>query len=320
MSDRRIWALLLLVALSGCIQIDLSPGRGGLQETIISGEGPDKVLLIDISGTLTTIAPDGLFPEPSLPARLKQELTKAAADDDIKALVLRINTPGGTVTSSDILYHELLEFKEKRQVPIIASIMDIGASGGYYVAMAADQIFAHPSTITGSIGVIMLTMNSQGLLEKVGIQPEAIVSGPKKSMGSPFRPMNEEERKIFQDVIDRLYARFLTVVEQGRPNLDKAQIRTLADGRIYTADLAKAEGLIDEIGYLDEAIERAQEHAQITDAKVVTYTRSKGIDHTIYSQFSSPRIGELGFPPMNTNILLNVVSGGPPQMMYMWLP
>jgi len=162
MSDRRIWALLLLVALSGCIQIDLSPGRGGLQETIISGEGPDKVLLIDISGTLTTIAPDGLFPEPSLPARLKQELTKAAADDDIKALVLRINTPGGTVTSSDILYHELLEFKEKRQVPIIASIMDIGASGGYYVAMAADQIFAHPSTITGSIGVIMLTMNRQG--------------------------------------------------------------------------------------------------------------------------------------------------------------
>ena len=130
-------------------------------------------------------------------------------------------------------------------MPIITSIMDIGASGGYYIAMASDYILAHPSTITGSIGVVMLTLNAEGLLEKVGIQPAAIVSGPKKSMGSPFRAMKDEERAIFQDVIDRLYARFLEVVGEGRPNLSAAKIRALADGRIYTADLAKAEGLID---------------------------------------------------------------------------
>lgn len=218
MRNRLSGALLLFFILGGCIHVDLFSGKGVLQETTISGEGSDKVLLIDISGTLTTSKDSGIFSEPSLPARLKEELTKAEKDDHIKAIVLRINTPGGTVTSSDILYHELQEFKEKRKVPIISSIMDMGTSGGYYVAMASDYIFAHPSTITGSIGVIMLTLNGQGLLEKIGIQPTAIVSGPKKSMGSPFRAMNDEERAIFQDVIDRLYARFLTVVEKAAPS------------------------------------------------------------------------------------------------------
>lgn len=320
MSNPIRLVLLLYLALSGCIHVDVFSDRGALQETTISGEGSDKVLLIDISGALTTSKDPGLFPEPSLPARLKEELAKAEEDDHIKAIVLRINTPGGTVTTSDILYHELQEFKQKRKVPIITSIMDLGTSGGYYVAMASDYIFAHPSTITGSIGVIMLTLNAQGLMEKVGIRPAAIVSGPKKSMGSPFRSMNEEEREIFQDAIDRLYARFLAVVEQGRPKLNTTQIRQLADGRIYTADIAKAEGLIDEIGYLDDAIERAKKSAKLTDAQVVTYTRSRrGTHQNIYSHFEPPTVGPLGFPQLNANNVLGAL-GGTPQMMYMWIP
>lgn len=321
MRNRLSGALLLFFILGGCIHVDLFSGKGVLQETTISGEGSDKVLLIDISGTLTTSKDSGIFSEPSLPARLKEELTKAEKDDHIKAIVLRINTPGGTVTSSDILYHELQEFKEKRKVPIISSIMDMGTSGGYYVAMASDYIFAHPSTITGSIGVIMLTLNGQGLLEKIGIQPTAIVSGPKKSMGSPFRAMNDEERAIFQDVIDRLYARFLTVVEKGRPKLAAAKIRQLADGRIYTADVAKTEGLIDEIGYLDDAIERAKKSAKLSEAQVVTYTRKSRETHqNIYSHFDPPTVGPLGFPQINASTMLGVLQGGTPQMMYMWIP
>lgn len=321
MRNRLSGAFLLFFILGGCIHVDLFSGKGVLQETTISGEGSDKVLLIDISGTLTTSKDSGIFSEPSLPARLKEELTKAEKDDHIKAIVLRINTPGGTVTSSDILYHELQEFKEKRKVPIISSIMDMGTSGGYYVAMASDYIFAHPSTITGSIGVIMLTLNGQGLLEKIGIQPTAIVSGPKKSMGSPFRAMNDEERAIFQDVIDRLYARFLTVVEKGRPKLAAAKIRQLADGRIYTADVAKTEGLIDEIGYLDDAIERAKKSAKLSEAQVVTYTRSSRETHqNIYSHFDPPTVGPLGFPQINASTMLGVLQGGTPQMMYMWIP
>ncbi len=321
MANKFSWTLLLCFFFSGCIHVDLFSGGKSLQETKISGEGSDKILLIDISGTLSTSKESGIFSEPSLPARLKEELTKAEKDDHIKAIILRINTPGGTVTSSDILYHELQEFKQKHKLPIITSIMDIGTSGGYYVAMASDHIIAHPSTITGSIGVIMLTLNTQGLLEKVGIQPAAIVSGPKKSMGSPFRAMKDEERAIFQDVIDRLYARFLTVVEEGRPKLSKSKIRELADGRIYTADIAKTEGLIDEIGYLDDAIEQAKEHAKLTDAQVVTYTRSSPETHqNIYSHFEPPTVGPLGFPQINAKTVLGALQSGTPHMMYMWIP
>ena len=321
MANSIRWTLLLLLFVNGCIHVDLFSGENALQETKISGEGSDKILLIDISGALSTSQESGIFSEPSLPARLKEELTIAEKDDHIKAIILRINSPGGTVTSSDIVYHELQEFKRKRDVPIITSIMDIGASGGYYVAMASDYIFAHPSTITGSIGVIMLTLNAEGLLEKVGIQPAAIVSGPNKSMGSPFRAMKDDERAIFQDVIDRLYERFLAVVKEGRPNLSATEIRDLADGRIYTADLAKAEGLIDEIGYIDDAIAQAKKHAKLTDAQVVTYTRrSPENHHNIYSQFKPPTVGPLGFPQINTKTVLGALHSGAPHMMYMWMP
>lgn len=311
----------MLLFVNGCIHVDLLSGGKTLQETTISGEGSEKVLLIDISGTLSTSQESGIFSEPSLPARLKEELTKAENDDQIQAIILRINTPGGTVTSSDIVYHELQEFKRKRNLPIITSIMDIGASGGYYIAMASDYIFAHPSTITGSIGVIMLTLNAEGFLEKVGLQPAAIVSGPNKSMGSPFRAMKDEERAIFQDVIDQLYARFLEVVGEGRPNLSAEKIRTLADGRIYTADVAQAEGLIDEIGYLDDAIAQAKKHAKLGEAHVVTYTRrSPETHHNIYSQFEPPTVGPLGFPQINAKTVLGALQSGGPHMMYIWMP
>ena len=312
--------MILLFMVGGCIHVDLFPGRGALRETRISGEGKDKVLLIDISGMLTTSKSSGMFDEPSLPARIKEELTKAEKDDRVKAVVLRINTPGGTVTASDLVYHELKAFKKEREMPVIAVIMDLGTSGGYYVAMAADHIFVHPSTITGSIGVIMVTMNAQGLLEKVGVNPAAIVSGPKKSMGSPFRPMSDEERGIFQGVIDSLYERFLAVVEEGRPGLNKENIRTLADGRIYTAEIAKSQGLVDDIGYLDEAIERAKKEAKLEEAQVVTYTRGRVSHSNIYSRFDPPQIGPIGFPKVDTNALFSVLSGGTPQMLYMWMP
>ena len=320
MSKTGCILIIFLFAVGGCIHVDLFPGGGKLKETILSGEGEDKVLLIDVSGMLSTSKSSGIFDEPSLPARIKEELTKAEKDAHVKAVVLRINTPGGTVTASDLVYHELMAFKKKREVPVIAAIMDLGTSGGYYVAMAADHILVHPSTITGSIGVIMVAMNAQGLLEKVGVQPTAIVSGPKKSMGSPFRSMSEEERVIFQGVIDNLYERFLAVVEEGRPGLDKGKIRTLADGRIYTAEIAKAQGLVDDIGYLDEAIDLAKKEAELDEGRVITYTRGGVSHHNIYSRFDSPQIGPIGFPKVDANSLFNVLSGGTPQMLYMWMP
>jgi protease IV len=208
--------LLLGLLLPGCtFNFPLFPGPGPLQETQVSGTGKAKVLLIEISGVISSQDGDGFVPTPNLLASVKEQLTRATQDENIRAVVLRINTPGGTVTASDIIHHELKTFRTSRKIPIVASIMDVGASGGYYIAAAADTVLAHPSSVTGSIGVIMLTVNARGLLEKVGLEATAVTSGPRKDMGSPFRTMTTEERAIFQGLIDAFYQRFLSVVQEG---------------------------------------------------------------------------------------------------------
>ena len=313
----RLCLLVIIGLQSGCITVNLIEPSGPVREVQLSGTGDGKVLVLDLSGVISAQDKDGLMPHPNMVALFKEELTRAAKDDQIKALVLRINSPGGTVTASDILYHELREFKLKKKVPVIVSMMDVAASGGYYLAMAADSIWVHPSTVTGSIGVIMLTVNARGLLEKVGLEANAITSGPRKDMGSPFRVMTVEERAIFQSVIDSFYHRFLSVVEEGRPQLSSAQIRKLADGRIYSGDQAKAVGLIDEIGYLDDAIEMAKKKAGLTEARVVTYGHRGEYQNNIYSRLFGTSAGMAGFANLD---LLSMVRGGTPQFMYLWMP
>jgi protease-4 len=183
--------------------------------------------------------------------------------------------------------------------------------------MASDTVLVHPSTVTGSIGVIMLTVNAKGLLEKVGVEASAITSGPRKDMGSPFRMMTLEERVIFQSVIDSFYQRFLSVVQAGRPNLSADQIKKLADGRIYSGEQAKAAGLVDEIGYLDDALELAKKKAGLTEARVVTYGRRGEYQNNIYSRLFAPGPGLMSIANLD---LLSMVRGGTPQFMYLWMP
>ncbi len=310
-------ALLATALVTGCVTINLLPGPGPLKEVELSGSGSAKVLMLELSGLISALEEDGFIERPSPVARIKEELTRAQDDDRIKAVVLRINSPGGTVTASDVIYHELRSFKEKRKVPIIASIMDVGASGGYYVAAAADKIVAHPSSVTGSVGVIMLTMNARGLLEKVGLEATAVTSGPKKDMGSPFRPMTPEERAIFQSVIDSFYDRFLTVVREGRRFLSADEVRKLADGRIYSGEQAKALGLVDSIGYLDDAIELAKRQAGLKDARVVAYRRPGEYRPNIYAQLLG---GGSGWTALGGLDLMGMLRGGTPQFMYLWMP
>ena len=309
-----------LCILSGCVFIDLFPSPGPLQEVPVTGSGNDKVLVLEVSGLISSASPSGLLDNPSLTARFKEELTQAGDDPTVKALVLRINSPGGTVTASDILHHEIQLFKEKRQIPIVASIMDLGTSGGYYVAVAADTIVAHPSSITGSLGVVMLTLNAAGLLEKIGIEPAAVVSGPKKDMGSPFRTMTDEERAIFQSVIDSFYERFLEVIQKGRPTLTAEEIRRIADGRIYSAVQAKQLGLVDEIGYIDDAVELAKQRANLEEATVVLYQRPGGYTHNVYSKLLGNGSGLGVFPELNALSIRTLFGGGTPQFMYVWMP
>ena len=237
---------------------------------------------------------------------------KGAAPRRVRAVVLRINSPGGTVTASDILYHEVMRFKERRKVPVVASILDVGASGGYYVALAADRILAHPTTVTGSIGVLMLTLNASGLLEKIGVSASYVKSGEFKDMGSPFRALRPEERALFQDLIDRFYARFVELVARSR-KLDEAKVRGFADGRIYTAGEALSLGLIDQIGYLEDAIAAAKGAAGLKDARVVTYHRPRQYRATIYSSADTP--GPTATLP---DLARMVVSG--PRFLYLWWP
>ncbi len=317
---QRLKVLLLLLgaaSLPGCITVNLLEPAGPVQEVQLTGTGEGKVLLLDLSGVISSQDKDGLFPQPNMLAALKEELTKASKDEKVKAVVVRINSPGGTVNASDILYHELKTFKAGRKIPVIVSMMDVAASGGYYAAMAADAILVHPSTVTGSIGVIMLTVNAKGLMEKVGVEANAITSGPRKDMGSPFRTMTAEERAIFQSVIDSFYHRFLAVVQEGRPNLSADQIKKLADGRIYSGEQAKAAGLVDDIGYLDEAIELAKKKAGLTDARVVTYRRHGEYQNNIYSRLFGTSSGLSSLANMD---LLSIVRGGSPQFMYLWMP
>src|SRR3989475_9417086 len=197
-------ALLALVT-AGCISISLFPQAMPLREKTVQGTAADKILMMDISGVISDKGSSNPLSESEdLVARIKEELTLAAEDSHIKALLLRINSPGGTVTASDVIHHEISEFKTKHKIPVVATIIDIGASGGYYIAVAADQIIAHPTSVTGSVGVIMLRVNAEGLLQKIGVEAGAIKSGAEEDIGSPLPPKEQGEGPDLHSPMHRL--------------------------------------------------------------------------------------------------------------------
>lgn len=323
MCRRALLPSALLLALAGCsvVSLDLTPRVRPLEETTLEGTGDAKVLLLDVSGVLAEEPVLTLESRPQVPllARVREELGRAEKDPRVRAVVLRVNSPGGTVTASDILYHELSRFKARRKVPVVAAILDVGASGGYYVALAADRIVAHPTTVTGSIGVLMLTVNSGGLLEKLGVSASYVKSGERKDMGSPFRGMSPEERAIFQDLIDRLHDRFVSLVARER-RIDEARVRRVADGRVYPAAEALALGLVDRIGYLDDAIALAREAAGVAEARVVAYHRPRQYRATVYSAADPPApAAGLPGPAAGLGDLARLVFSGP-RLLYLWWP
>lgn len=294
-------ALAMLSFLNGCTFLKVSLGNETqpLTERTISGEGRDKILLLDVSGIITSqesSSPFGAKKEPGILALVREELDRARSDKNVKALVLRINSPGGGVTASDMLYHEIKKFKRDTGIKVVAHFMDMGTSGAYYTALAADRITAQPTSVTGSIGVIMLRMDATGLMQKIGLQALEISSGNRKGMGSPFRQLAPEERAIFQGMVDDLQGRFVNIVSEER-KLKLDAIRKLADGRIYTSREAQAAGLIDGIGYLDEAIEEAKKLANLERASVVTYFRPGEYRANLYSvNFINIDMGEMVQP------------------------
>jgi protease-4 len=314
-------AVTLLVLMAGCslVSIDLTPRIRPLEEEVVGGSGDAKILLMDFSGFLSDDLDTGGLslgtapPRVPLLVRVREELEKAAGDRKLRALVLKINSPGGTVTTSDILFRELDDFRRRTRLPVVAVMMDVAASGGYYVALAADTIVAHPTTVTGSIGVIMVTINADGLLQKIGVTAAAIKSGPFKDMGSPLRTLTAEERAIFQSVIDELYGQFVAkVAERRKVSLDTA--RKLGDGRIYTAQQALADSLVDRIGYVPDALEAARKAAGVSEARIVVYRRPRDYRATYYAGSRSESEVEIPF----ARLAAMVASG--PRFLYLWWP
>ena len=216
---------------------------------------------------------------------VKKQIDRATEDSNVKAVVLRVDSPGGTITGSDYIYHHLREMAAKRKIPIVVSMGGLAASGGYYVSMACgdtpDVVFAEPTTWTGSIGVIIPHYDLSALLKDWGVKEDSIASHPLKTMGSLAKPMTQQEIEIFKALVDESFGRFKSIIRQGRPKFakDPAALDELATGQIYTADQALANGLIDKIGFIESAIDRAIELAKLDkdDVEVVEYQREPNL-------------------------------------------
>ena len=289
----------------------------GFEERVLEKEAlfpQGKVAVIDVDGVLLNASERSIMGKGEHPvSRLLEQLDMAREDHRVKAVVLRINSPGGSVTASELMHSELRRFKDSGK-PVVSIMLDVAASGAYYIACATDEIIACHSTVTGSIGVIMSMFEVTGTMQKLGVTANMITSGPQKASGSPFTPLTPEQQKIFQGIVNDFYQQFVDVVAAGRPELTREQIVHLADGRVYTADQALANGLIDRIGTMRDAIGIAKKRAGITSAEIVVYTRPYGYRANYYSTATIDR----------TNVnLLNVEMGDVvhslhPPFMYLW--
>jgi protease-4 len=292
-------------------------GEGEMQEVSLKrSRAKEKILVIDISGIISSSLSPGLFErEGDIISKIYSRLEKASSDKWVEGIILRLDTPGGEVTASDILYNEILSFKKRTGVPVVALMMGIAASGGYYIASACDTLIAHPSTLTGSIGVISIFPNLEELLVKIGVKVDVIKSGAMKDSGSSFRDMTDKERSIFQEIVDEFYKKFLDVVYKNRKELlTRITLKDIADGRIYTAQQALELKLIDEIGYFDTALKKVMSQAQISEANIIAYTYYPKTKTNIYATSlnkTSP------FDDKNIEDIFRSFKSG---VYYLWLP
>ncbi|MCS5617771.1 MAG: signal peptide peptidase SppA [Pirellulales bacterium] len=282
-----LWALGSAAAFSQYFQTD---ARVLEQYHSLSRSAADKVAIVTIRGAI--MGGDGFA---------RHQLDTIADDEAVKAVVLRIDSPGGTVSGSDELHHVVGDLIADRELPVVVSMGGLTASGGYYVAMANggrdDCIFAEPTTLTGSIGVIIPFFDLSAALERIDVRDDSIASGPLKEMLSPTkeRPpeLADKERKVLQSLVDGMFARFKAIVKEGRPKLDDEAIEAVATGQIFTAEQAKEAGLVDRIGFLEDAIDRAVELAGLDKetARVVKYARPKGLlDEVLGGQSAGARV------------------------------
>lgn len=292
---RNLWSFLLLLtftvsAVCGVLLV-LKPA---MKCTEVKGESKGKSALagslkssgaglawIKVRGVIAEGGDSGPFSRQTGASAIAKKIRAAAADDAVKAIVIDINSPGGTVASVQNIYSEILSAKKKGK-KVVALFRDVAASGGFYIAMAADKIVAEPGTITGSVGVIMQTNNVEGLFQKIGVSVTPITSGKYKDIGSAYRPMTDAEKALLQDMVSETYGQFFAAVKAGRPNVKPADLTEYTDGRVFTGERAYKLGFIDKLGGEEDARLLAGELAGIKDPKILT-NRGESLREAFFS-------------------------------------
>ena len=320
---RKLWLFVLALTLLlfiGCTapKIRLFPSQADpLKEFTLEGKADQKILVIPVRGVISDNPREGFVrTRPSLVQEVVSQLRLAEDDKKVKAVILKVDSPGGSVTASDILFNEILTFKERTGAKVVVAMMGVAASGGYYISLPADYIFAHPTTLTGSVGVIFLRPKVIGLMEKIGVGVEVNKSGVNKDMGMPYRPATAEEQKILQAMTDRLGIRFVDLAAKYR-NLDAAVVAKIATARVYLAPEALELGMVDEIGYLDQALAKAKQLADLPEnARVIVYRRIEYPDDNIYN--TSTRYGGGDLSVISVDLLPDALNRFRTGFYYMW--
>ncbi len=291
MRSIALFVALALTSALGCmpksITIQLSPDRGQVEQHVVYRDqlGGPKVAQIDLTGVITS-AETSVFGSAALLDDMALMLERAEHDPSVRAVILRINSPGGSVAASETLADMIEGFKSRSGKPVVASMAEVAASGGYYTAIAADRIVAQPSTITGSVGVIVPTMNFSDGLARIGIKSRSVISGPNKDIANPLQPMNEAHYAILQGIVDEFYADFRARVLAARPNIQNPD--SVLDGSVYTGRRALELGLVDTLGGIKEAFAEAKQLANLDSAVLVKYHRGGPAPLTPYASVAAP--------------------------------
>ena len=278
-------------------------------ETHSYGMGTTKVVRIWYTGIITRELDGGWLGTLDPVEDCLRQIRAARQDEEVKAIILEVDSPGGDVTSADEIHRELQLFKESRaDRKIVVLVHDLAASGGYYISLPADRIVAQPTALIGNIGVILQSFNIQGLSEKIGVTDTTIKSGKHKDMLNPFHPADPEELALLQSSVDAMHARFVNLVAKGR-HLKKAELGLLTDGRLFTAEEALKHRLVDAIGYWEETLDETCDLLDVDDVLVVTYATPKSFLETLFST----RVRLPGLQAL-------LSAAAPPRRCYLWRP
>lgn len=310
------------IATSAKVTTDLPPvsDAGPVRFFAVDGKAlaadETKIAIVDVDGLLVNAPLTGPYSLGENPVgQFREKLDAVACDTSVKAVVVRINSPGGAVTAADVMYRDLTAFRKRTGRPVVACLMDLGTGGGYLVATAADRIVAHPTTVTGGIGVILNLYNLRDAMAYFNVLSQPIRSGANIDMGSPIAPLSPEAKKLLQEICGEFHERFRSVVLSRRPAVD-ANRADLFDGRVLTAAKAKEANLIDEIGYLEDAALDAAGLAKIESPRLVIAHRENDPARSIYAQSPNTPLQSTPFPLSIPGLDRSRL----PTFLYLWQP